>query len=120
MALMREETFGPVIPVIPFDDMEQAIAMANAGDYGLSAAVIAGSPDEAEAIGARLDAGAISLMDAGLTTMVGDAANHSRKGSGLGPSRAGDEGLLRFLRRQALIRQLGTPATIAAFMEYPA
>lgn len=116
MALMSDETFGPVIPVTPFDSIEEACMLANTSDYGLSAAVLAGSADEAAAIGARLDAGAISLQDAALTTSVGDATNHSRKGSGLGPSRMGDEGLVRFLRRQALIRQTGTPATLAAFI----
>ena len=117
MALMREETFGPIIPVIVYEEIEAAIAKANDSDYGLSAAVLAGSMEEAAAIGARLDVGAISLQDAGLTTMVGDATNQSRKGSGLGPSRMGDEGLLRFLRRQALIRQTGTPLPLDAYAE---
>lgn len=117
MAVMREETFGPVIPVTVFDTLDEAVALANAGDYGLSAAVLAGTMEEAAEIGARLEAGAISLQDAALTSMVGDATNHSRKGSGLGPSRMGDEGLLRFLRRQALIRQTGAPLTIDAYRE---
>ncbi len=119
MAVMREETFGPVIPVTVFDDIADAIAQANAGEYGLSAAVYAGSLDEAAEIGAQLDAGAISLQDGALTSMVGDATNHSRKASGLGPSRMGDEGMLRFLRRQALIAQTGDAATIAYFAEGP-
>jgi acyl-CoA reductase-like NAD-dependent aldehyde dehydrogenase len=117
MAVMREETFGPVIPVTVFDTIDEAVALANAGEFGLSAAVIAGTAEEAAEIGARLDAGAISLQDGALTSMVGDATNHSRKGSGLGPSRMGDEGLLRFLRRQALIRQTGTPVPLDAFIE---
>lgn len=119
MQVMREETFGPVIPVSIFDDIEQAIRQANKSDYGLSAGVFAGSLDEASAIGARLDAGAISLQDGALTSMVGDASNQSRKCSGLGPSRMGDDGLLRFLRRQALIHQTGDAATIAAYAEGP-
>lgn len=117
MAVMREESFGPVIPVMVYDDLDEAIALANASDYGLSAAVIAGSLEEAESIGLRLDAGAVSLQDGALTSMVSDATNHSRKCSGLGPSRMGDSGLLRFLRAQALIRQTGTPLTIEAFAE---
>ncbi len=117
MAVMREETFGPVIPVTVFDDIADGIAAANAGDYGLGAAVYAGSLEEAAIVGAQLDAGAISLQDGALTSMVGDATNHSRKGSGLGPSRMGDEGMLRFLRRQALIRQTGTPLPLDAFAE---
>ncbi len=117
MAVMRDETFGPVLPVTIFDSVDEAIALANDSPYGLSAAVIAGSLDEAEAVGRRLEAGAISLNDGALTSMVWDATNSSQKASGLGPSRMGDEGLLRFFRRQALIRQTGTPLTISAFAE---
>ena len=117
MAVIREETFGPVLPVVVFDDIEDAIVQANDTTYGLAAAVLAGSLEEAEQIGVQLDAGAISLQDGALTSMVSDATNHSRKASGLGPSRMGDEGLLRFLRRKALIRQKGAAATIAAYSE---
>jgi acyl-CoA reductase-like NAD-dependent aldehyde dehydrogenase len=117
MAVMREETFGPVLPVTVFDTLGQAVALANDSAYGLSAAVLAGSLDEATAIAPLLDAGAVSLQDGALTSMVGDATNLSRKESGLGPSRMGDSGLLRFLREQALIRQTGTALTIAAYAE---
>lgn len=117
MAVMREETFGPVIPVTIFDDLDTAIVQANDTEYGLSAAVLAGSLDEAAEVGAQLDAGAISLQDGALTSMVGDATNQSRKASGLGPSRMGDSGMLRFLRDQAMIRQTGDPLPIDAFAE---
>ena len=117
MAVMREETFGPVLPVTVFDDLDDAVAMANDTEYGLSAAVLAGSLQEAAEIGSQLEAGAISLQDGALTSMVGDATNHSRKASGLGPSRMGDEGLLRFLRRKAMIRQIGDPLPIDAYRE---
>ncbi len=117
MAVMREETFGPVLPVTVFEDLVTAIAMANDTEYGLSAAVLAGSLEEAADIGSQLEAGAISLQDGALTSMVSDATNHSRKASGLGPSRMGDEGLLRFLRRKAMIRQTGQALPIDAYRE---
>lgn len=117
MALMTEETFGPVIPISVFDSIEEAIAAANASDYGLSAAVLAGSADEAEAVAARLEAGAVSINDGAMTSMVWDAENSSFKLSGLGPSRMGDVGLTRFLRTQALIRQNGEPLPLAAYAE---
>lgn len=119
MAVMRDETFGPVLPVTIFDDLDSAIAQANDTEFGLSAAVLAGSLEEAAGIGARLEAGAISLQDGALTSMVSDATNESRKASGLGPSRMGDSGMLRFLRRQAMIRQTGDAMTIAAYAEGP-
>lgn len=116
MAVMREETFGPVIPVTIYDDVAAAIAMANASDYGLSAAVI-GPREAAEAVAVQLEAGAISINDGSLTSMVWDAANCSQKASGLGPSRMGDEGFTRFFRHQALIIQTGQPLPLAAYAE---
>ncbi len=117
MAVVREETFGPVLPVMAFDSVEEAIAAANDSEYGLSAAVLAGSAEEAEAVGVQLEAGAISINDGSMTSMVWDAENTSFKLSGMGPSRMGESGLLRFFRKQALIRQNADPATIADFSE---
>lgn len=116
MAVIREETFGPVIPVIVYDDIEDAIAQANDSIYGLSAAVI-GNAEDAVKVGERLEAGAISINDGSLTAFVSDAANEAFKQSGLGPSRMGDPGLTRFLRTQAIIRQDAVAATIANFSE---
>lgn len=117
MAVMREETFGPVIPVTVFDTIDEAVALANASDYGLAAAVLAGSIEEAARIAPLIEAGAVSLQDGALTSIVSDAPNMSRKGSGLGPSRSGDSGMLRFLREQALIVQTGNPLPLAAYAE---
>ncbi len=116
MAIIAEETFGPVIPVTVYTDVEEAIRLANASIYGLSAAVI-GDPAEAERVAERLEAGAISINDGSLTAGVWDAENSSFKLSGMGPSRMGDSGLLRYFRTQALIRQTGEPAPLAAVSE---
>ncbi len=117
MALMREETFGPVIPVMPFDTAEEAIALANDSDFGLSAAVLAGTLDEAETVGRRIEAGAVSLNDGALTSRFYEAEKDSFKASGLGGSRMGAAGMRRFLRRRALIRQEQAPASIEAVAE---
>ena len=117
MRIMAEETFGPVIPVTLFDSVDEAVALANDGIYGLSAAVVAGSTDEAEAVGVRLNAGGISINDGSLTGLVWEAEKSSFGASGLGPSRMGDSGLLRFFRKQALIRQSGTALPLSAYSE---
>jgi acyl-CoA reductase-like NAD-dependent aldehyde dehydrogenase len=116
MAVIQEETFGPVLPVTAFDKTDDAIRLANATSYGLSAAVI-GDVAEAESVAARLEAGAISINDGALTAMVWDAENSSFKLSGMGASRMGDSGITRFFRTQAFIRQNGAPATLAAIAE---
>jgi succinate-semialdehyde dehydrogenase / glutarate-semialdehyde dehydrogenase len=117
MAVLREETFGPVLPVVVFDTADEAAALANAGDYGLSAAVIAATPEEAEQVGAQLNVGAVSINDGALTSQVWEAEKNSFGLSGLGPSRMGDAGLLRFLRKTALIRQSGPPLPLRALAE---
>jgi len=117
MGVVRDETFGPVLPVIAFDDVEDAIQQANDSVYGLSAAVIAATAEEAESVAVRLEAGAVSINDGSMTSMVWDAENSSFKLSGMGPSRMGESGLLRFFRLQALIRQTGAPLPLAAYAE---
>jgi acyl-CoA reductase-like NAD-dependent aldehyde dehydrogenase len=102
MRVMTDETFGPLLPVMPFDEVGEAVRLANATRYGLSAAVF-GDPDEALAVGRRIDAGGISINDAALTALVHDGEKNSFKASGLGGSRMGPAALRRFGRRQAYL-----------------
>ena len=117
MSVMTEETFGPILPVMAFDAIEEAVGLANDTVYGLSAAVFAGTLEEAEAIARKLDAGAVSLNDAALTALFYEAEKQSFKASGLGPSRMGAAGLTRFFRRKALIANTGAPLPLEAFKE---
>ena len=117
MLVMSEETFGPILPVMAFDTEEEAIDLANQSEYGLSAAVFAGTLEEAERVGRRLEAGAISLNDAALTGLFHEAEKQSFKLSGMGGSRMGAAGYQRFLRRKALIANTARPAPLAAFSE---
>jgi succinate-semialdehyde dehydrogenase / glutarate-semialdehyde dehydrogenase len=115
MQVMTEESFGPLLPVMPFDSLEQAVRLANDSEYGLSATVFAGGSAatlaEARAVAGQLQVGAVSINDAALTSFVHDAEKNSRKLSGLGGSRMGPVGLTRFLRRKALlINATGRPS----------
>jgi acyl-CoA reductase-like NAD-dependent aldehyde dehydrogenase len=117
MQIMTEETFGPVMPVMAFATEEEAIQLANDSIYGLSGAVF--GPDEAAAVrvAERIDAGGISVNDAGLTTMIFEATKHSFKLSGLGGSRMGPSGLTRFFRHKALYLNRGETLPIEAMAE---
>ncbi len=117
MLIMQEETFGPVITVSPFDSNDEAVDLANASDYGLSAAVFAGSMAEAEAIAARLEVGGVSINDASLTAAVNDVEKNSFRVSGMGGSRMGPSGMRRFLRKRALLRQTAPAASIDSMRE---
>ncbi|MFO1426799.1 MAG: aldehyde dehydrogenase family protein [Steroidobacteraceae bacterium] len=79
MHIAAEETFGPIVPVMPFDDVEQAIALAN-DEYGLSACVLAGTIEEAIEVGRRIDAGGISINDGCMTYMTYEGERRTRSG----------------------------------------
>ncbi|MEZ5459882.1 MAG: aldehyde dehydrogenase family protein [Steroidobacteraceae bacterium] len=114
MRIMREETFGPVIPLMPFDTVEQAIELANDTDFGLSACVLAGTVEEALSVARCIDAGGISINDGCMTYMTYEGEKNSFKMSGMGGSRMGAQGLRRFFRKKALIIQHGRAAGVPA------
>ncbi|EED34053.1 lactaldehyde dehydrogenase [gamma proteobacterium NOR5-3] len=116
MLLMREETFGPLLPLIPFDTDQEAVMMANSGDFGLSGSVF-GEREHALRIARELRVGAVGINDASMTALIHDIEKQSFGFSGLGPSRMGDQGLLRFLRTKALMIQHDQPAPAAALDE---
>ncbi|MEO0614763.1 MAG: aldehyde dehydrogenase family protein [Pseudomonadota bacterium] len=117
MAIMRDETFGPVMPVMAFETEAEAVALANDSLFGLSGAVF--GPDEATAmrVADALQAGGISINDAGLTTMIAEAEKSAYRCSGIGPSRMGADGLTRFFRRRAYYINAGPVLSIAAYAE---
>ncbi|MBS7777245.1 aldehyde dehydrogenase family protein [Acidovorax sp. CCYZU-2555] len=109
MALMTEETFGPIMPVMPYDTVDEAVALANDSIYGLSGAVFAGSADEAMAIARRMQVGAVSINSTGLgTAAIGEGDVHEKnafKRSGLAGSRLGYDSITRFMRKKAYLVQ---------------
>ncbi|GAB5415692.1 MAG: aldehyde dehydrogenase family protein [Congregibacter sp.] len=112
MQLMREETFGPVLPLMPFTTDAEAIALANDSDYGLSGCVFGGE-NHALTVARAVNAGAVGINDASMTALIFDIEKQSFAYSGLGPSRMGDAGLLRFFRTKALMIQRDPPAPMA-------
>ena len=103
MLVMSEETFGPILPVMPFDTDEEAIELANDTVYGLSAAVFSNDVGRARHIAEKLEAGAISINDAALTSVMHEGEKQAFKSSGMGGSRMGPASIRRFLRSKALI-----------------
>jgi len=62
----REEIFGPVVILMPFDDDQEAVEIANDSPYGLAAGVWCGDPERARAIAARLRVGRVRINGAPL------------------------------------------------------
>lgn len=59
MALVREEQFGPVLPILTYRDLDDAVARANASELGLGASVWSPDEDRAVAVAGRLEAGTV-------------------------------------------------------------
>jgi len=119
MRIMCEETFGPIIPVMEYDAISEAITLANDSPYGLSAAVFCEHPDEALQVALQLNAGGVSINDCGLTATVIEAEKNSFNLSGFGASRMGAAGMMRFFRKKAILLQQGTVTPWQVFSEHP-
>jgi aldehyde dehydrogenase (NAD+) len=114
MLVMTEESFAPIMPVMRYQTEDEAVALANDTHYGLSASVIAGTPEEAARIAERVNAGTIALQDTFLTLFkTRDVGTNSFADSGLGGDRTGPGSILRFLRNKALMSQSAPPAPLA-------
>ena len=61
MTIAKEEIFGPVVSVMPYDNEEDAIRIANSSTYGLSGAVFTNDPDKGLALARRIRAGNVSI-----------------------------------------------------------
>ena len=113
MRLMREETFGPILPVMRYRTVEEAVALANDTEFGLTASVIAGSEDEAVKIAEQVNAGSVFVQDTFLTfAKLRKIGTNSFGVSGLGGSRTGPDSIMRFLRRKGILINQGPPASI--------
>jgi len=112
MKIMKDETFGPVMPVMRFRSDEEAVALANDTYYGLSAAVIGGSEEEARRIADRIEAGVVSVQDTFLTFAgFGVAEWESFKFSGMGGR---GSNIMAFLRKQAVLTNTGEVACMVS------
>ena len=80
----REEIFGPVVTVQPFDGEDEAVALANSTSFGLGASVWTRDPKRAAALASRIEAGMVWTNDLGYSYGAGPAPWGGRKESGLG------------------------------------
>ncbi|HXZ80808.1 MAG TPA: aldehyde dehydrogenase family protein [Terriglobales bacterium] len=84
MRIMREETFGPVLPIMACDSESEAIRLANDSEFGLSASVWTRDRARGEKLAAQLDAGTVMVNDAVTCFGISEAPHGGFKASGLG------------------------------------
>lgn len=102
MALMQEETFGPLVAVMKVNDADEALRLANDSPYGLSGAIYTRDMQRGEALARRIDSGDVSVNRPLAIWGAVDAPMGGQKSSGIG-RRGGPEGLLRFVTPQSIV-----------------
>ncbi len=98
--LAQEEVFGPIGAVIGYDDDEEAIALANASDFGLSGAIWSADAGRAYEMALRIRTGGVAI-NGGAGTMLSDAPFGGIKRSGYGRE-YGEEGLNEFTYQKVI------------------
>jgi acyl-CoA reductase-like NAD-dependent aldehyde dehydrogenase len=84
MRIMREETFGPVLPVMAFDSDEEAVGRANDSEYGLAASVWTRDSARGERLARRIHAGTVMVNDVISCFGISEAPHGGVKWSGVG------------------------------------
>lgn len=93
--ILRDEVFGPLICIVGYDSVAEAVQLANTTEFGLNAAVV-GPEREAIKVASRLEAGTVNVNEGYRASMASiDSAMGGMKASGLG-RRNGAAGLLRY------------------------
>ncbi|MFN2463321.1 MAG: aldehyde dehydrogenase family protein [Candidatus Dormibacteria bacterium] len=93
MTIAREEIFGPVISMIPYDTEDEAVAIANDTVYGLAGAVWSADPDHATTVARRLRTGQVDI-NGGKFNMLAPFGGYKQSGNGRELGRFGFEEFL--------------------------
>jgi acyl-CoA reductase-like NAD-dependent aldehyde dehydrogenase len=111
-AIVRQEQFAPALPIIPYDDVAQAVDAANDTEFGLCASVWSDDEALADDVAGRLAAGTVFVNTHGISSIDMYAPMGGWKQSGFGVE-LGNEGMQAFARQRVRIGRPG-PAAAAA------
>jgi len=98
MTIARDEIFGPVLVIIPYDTEDEAVEIANDTDYGLAGGVWSGDPERAKAVARRLRTGQVEVNGGGFNPMA-PFGGYKQSGNG---REFGSFGLEEFLEVKAM------------------
>jgi acyl-CoA reductase-like NAD-dependent aldehyde dehydrogenase len=108
MRIMREETFGPTLPIMKVSSVEEGVRLANDSDYGLQASVWTKDLERGEQLARRIQAGTVCVNDVQSNYLALNLPMGGWKTSGLG-TRHGAGGIRKYCRSQSLLMNRFAP-----------
>ncbi|MEX5635375.1 aldehyde dehydrogenase family protein [Parafrankia sp. FMc2] len=105
MDCIREETFGPLLPVMRVKSEEEAIALANDSQYGLAGSVWTSSPARGRRVGRRIETGGMNINNAMTNVFQFPLPMGGWKQSGIGHRFGGPNGVRKYTRQQAFVSE---------------
>ena len=119
MRLMQEETFGPIMPIMPYHDEAEAVRLTNDSTFGLSASIWSRDLAHAQALARRLNTGSVIINDTIAHFGVPQLPFGGVKDSGFGRTH-GRDGLRQFTQPFGLaVGSAPQPLDVAAQLRYP-
>jgi acyl-CoA reductase-like NAD-dependent aldehyde dehydrogenase len=118
MACMREETFGPTLPIMRVADAAEAVRLANDSPYGLSATVWTRDRAAGDRVASELNAGAVNVNDVYINMFQMPLPQGGWGESGIGGRLGGPEGIRKFCRAKAIVSTRFAPRSEVQW--YPA
>lgn len=102
MSIMREETFGPVLPIMKVRDGEEALRLANDSRYGLDACIFTRDKEKARQMSEKLLAGTVCINDGLVNYIIPDTSMGGVKESGFS-RRHGVEGIRKYCYQKSIV-----------------
>jgi acyl-CoA reductase-like NAD-dependent aldehyde dehydrogenase len=102
MSVMKDETFGPVIPIMKVGSASEAVRLANDSRYGLGASLFCRDQVAARTLAEQIESGAVCINDSLVNYIIPDTPMGGIKESGFG-YRHGAEGILKYCRQKTIV-----------------
>ena len=117
MRIMKEEAFGPILPIQIVMDDDEAVELANDNEFGLDAYVFSGDPKRANRIADRLQAGSVDINEVIVNYTIRDLPFGGVKSSGLNRTH-GPVGLRQYIHYKSMVIDDGLMDTEPAWFPY--